>query len=118
MKTTILEIDNYVVKEGKFKEFQDWVKKNEKSFAALAKKWNGKYRGTYYYVLGTGAHVNAGVAIMWELSKYGDIDESLKLYKDPENERIMKEGMKLLVSTPTPALFLRPVGQGLFYKGT
>ena len=115
---TILEIDNYVVKEGKFKEFQDWVKKNEKSVAASAKKWNGKYRGTYYYVLGTGAHVNAGVAVMWEFSKYGDIDESIKSYKDKENQRITKESMEFLVSAPTPALFLRPIGQGKFYQGT
>jgi len=77
-----------------------------------------KYRGTYYYALGTGAHVNAGACVMWELSKYGDIDESLKLYKDPENERIARESMKFLESTPTSSLLLRPIGQGLFYKGT
>jgi len=114
---TILEIDNFVIKEGKFKEFQDWLKKNEKAFAALLKKSNIKYRGTYYYALGTGAHVNAMACVMTELSKYGDIDASLKLYKDPEDERISRELMKFLVSTPTSSLLLRPIGQGLFYKG-
>ena len=114
---TILEIDNFVIKEGKTKEFQDWVKQNEKAFAALLKKSGMRYRGTYYYALGTGAHVNAGACIMTELSKYGDIDESLKLYKDPEDERISRELTKLLVSTPTSSLLLRPIGQGKFYKG-
>jgi len=55
---------------------------------------------------------------MWELSKYGDIDESLKLYKDLDNKRIAKESMEFVVPAPTPALFLRPIGQGLFYKRT
>ena len=115
---TILEIDNLVIKEGKFKEFQDWVKRNEKAFAALLKKSGIKYRGTYYYALGTGAQMNAMACFITELSKYGDIDTSLKLYRDPEDERLSREMMKFLVATPTASLLLRPIGQGLFYKGT
>ena len=114
---TILEIDNYVVKEGKFKEFQDWIRKNEKAYAAVLKKAGIKYRGTYYYVLGSGAHVKAMVCVMSELSKYGDIDESLKLFKDPENERLTRESMEFLTADPSSVLFLRPMGQGLVYKG-
>jgi len=94
------------------------VRKNEKAFAAVYKKAGIKYRGTYYYALGTGAHMHATACFMLELSKYGDIDESLKLFKDPEDERLSKESMEFVDSTPVPVLLLRPLGQGLFYKGT
>ena len=115
---TILEIDNFVIKEGKTKEFQDWIKKNEKAFAALLKKSGMKYRGTYYYAMGTGAQMNAMACFMTEFSNYGDIDASLKLFKDPEDERISRESMKFLASTPTSSLLLRPIGQGKFYRFT
>jgi len=113
-----MEIDNFVVKEGKYKEFQTWVKKNEKAVAAWGKKWGIKYLGTYYYALGTGAHVNAGGCFMWELSKYGDIDTGLRMFNDPEDERLTKELTALFVNVPTSTLLLRPFGEGLFYKGT
>jgi len=113
----ILEIDNFVIKEKKYKEFQDWVKANEKNLAALAKKSGMKYRGAYYYAMGTGAHLNAGGCFMWELSKYGDIDTSLTLFKDPKDEKISRELTELLVNMPTPTLLLRPFGEALIYKG-
>ena len=113
----ILQIDNFVIKEKKYKEFQEWVKANEKNLAALAKKAGQKYLGTYYYVLGTGSHVNAGGCFMWELSKYGDIDTSLTLFRDPKDEKISRDLTELLVSTPTPTLLLRPFGEALIYKG-
>jgi hypothetical protein len=114
----ILQIDNFVIKEKKFKEFQDWVKANEKEFAALLKKAGITYRGTYYYALGTGAHVNAAGCFMYELSKYGDIDKSLTLFKDPTDEKMSRELTELLVSMPTSSLLLRPFGEALVYKGT
>ncbi len=113
-----MEIDNFVIKEGKTEEFQEWIKKNEKAFADLAAKSGTKYLGTYYYAMGTGAHVNATACVMWELSKYGDIDESLKTFNDPEDERITKEFADFAVNMPAPSLLLRPIGEGLFYKGT
>ena len=114
----ILHIDNFVIKEKKYKEFQEWVKANEKTLAAWAKKAGVKYQGTYYYALGTGAHVNAGGCFMWELSKYGDIDTFLTLFKDPKDEKISRELTELLVNVPTPTLLLRPFGEAHIYKGT
>jgi len=114
----IIQIDNFVIKEKKYKEFQDWIKANEENLAAWGKKIGWKYRGTYYYVLGTGAHVNAGGCMMWELSKYGDIDKSLTAFKDPTDEKLTRELTELLVNMPTPSLLLRPFGEALLYKGT
>jgi len=113
-----MEIDNFALKEGKFEEFQKWVKKNEVAFAALAKKSGQKYLGTYYYAMGTGAQLHSMGCFMFELSKYGDIDKARTVFKDPEDERITKEVLKFLENTPTPTLLLRPFGEGLFYKGT
>ena len=113
-----MEIDNFVLKEGKFEEFQKWVKKNEVAFAALAKKSGQKYLGTYYYAMGTGAQLHSMGCFMFELSKYGDIDKARTVFKDPEDERITREVLKFLENTPTPTLLLRPFGEGLFYKGT
>jgi hypothetical protein len=114
----ILQIDNFVIKEKRFKEFQDWIKANEKNLIALGKKIGQTYRGTYYYALGTGAHVNASGCFMWEISKYGDIDTSLTLFKDPTDERISRELNELLVSMPASILMLRPMGEALVYPGT
>jgi hypothetical protein len=77
-----------------------------------------KYRGTYYYVLGTGAHVNAGGCFMWELSKYGDIDTALTIFKDPTDEKLTRELTEILINTPTSSLLLRPFGEALIYQGT
>jgi len=112
-------MDNFVLKEGKFEEFQKWMKKNEGAFAALLKKSGQKYLGTYYYALGTGAQLHSIGCVMYELSKYGDIDTSRTLFKDPEDERITRELVQFVdFSVPTPTLLLRPFGEGLFYKGT
>jgi hypothetical protein len=113
-----MEIENFVVKEGKFEEFQKWVKKNEGAFAAWGKKSGYKYLGTYYYAMGTGAQLHSHGCFMFELSRYGDIDKSLTLFKDPEDERIARESLQFMEYTPTPTLLLRPFGEGLFYKGT
>jgi hypothetical protein len=113
-----MEIGNFVLKEGKFEEFQKWVKKNEGAFAALAKKSGRKYLGTYYYALGTGAQLHSHGCFMYELSKYGDIDKVITMFKDPEEERIERESLQFMKYTSVPVLLLRPFGEGLFYKGT
>lgn len=111
-------IENFVIKEKKHKEFQDWVKSNERTLASLSKKSGMKYLGTYYYSMGTGAHVNASGCFMFELSKYSDIDSMTKLFNDPADAKMSREMTELLVSMPHSILFLRPFGEGLFYKGT
>jgi hypothetical protein len=55
---------------------------------------------------------------MWELSKYADYDAGLKLFKDPEDERITREFLDFAENTPSSSLLLRPIGEGKFYKGT
>lgn len=114
----IIEIDNFIIKEKKYKEFQDWVKKNKKNLVDLGEKSGMKYRGAYYYVFGTGAHMNAGGCFMWEYSKYGDIDKAITMFKDPIDEKVSKELTELLVNMPSPVLLLRPFGEALIYKGT
>jgi hypothetical protein len=114
----IIQIDNFVIKEKKYKEFQNWIKANEKNLATWGKKAGMKYRGAYYYAMGTGAHLNAGGCFMWEFSKYGDIDTALTTFKDPIDEKMTRELTELLVNQPTPTLLLRPFGEALIYKGT
>lgn len=114
----VLYLHNFVIKEKKYKEFQDWVKANEENLAALGKKMGMKYRGTYYYAMGTGAHINADGCMMREFSKYGDIDTEPTIFTDPLNEKLEREESELLVSMPMSVLLLRPVGEALIYQGT
>jgi len=113
----LLIIDNFRVKEGKFKQFQEWVKNNRKDLEEWCKKIGWKYRGTYYYAIGTGASLRANGCFMWEISKYADIDTSRGTFKDPLDERISRAMTDLLVSQPMPEFILRPMTEALIYKG-
>jgi len=55
---------------------------------------------------------------MWELSKYGDIDTALTIFKDPTDEKLTRELTEILINTPTSSLLLRPFGEALIYQGT
>jgi len=114
----IIEMHNFIIKEGKWKEFQDWVKANEELLVRWAKKAGMKYRGTYYYTLGTGAHVNADGCMMWEYSKYGDIDKAWATVGDPDEEKVTREMGALCVNTPSSMLLLRPFGEVPINEGT
>jgi len=113
----LLVIENFRVKEGKFKEFQDWVAKSRANHTKLLKKFGAKYLGIYYYCLGTGAAVKADGCFMYEISKYADIDASREMFKDPLDEKLSREVMKLLMNEPTPTLIIRPQSDALIYKG-
>jgi len=102
------------VKEGKFKEFQDWVKANEKIFAEHAQKVGWKYLGTFYYVLGIGGPAHG--CFLHEFSKYADIDTSRTLFSDPAEEKLNKEATALLTNDPLPNQMLRPIGETLLYE--
>jgi hypothetical protein len=114
----IIQMDNFLIKEKKYEEFQNWIKANEKNLDAWGKKAGIKYRGTYYYAMGTGASLNAGGCFMWELSKYGDIDTSLTTFKDPMDEKMTRELNEFFVNQPASILLLRPIGEALIYEGT
>jgi hypothetical protein len=114
----LLIINNFRVKEGKYKLFQDWVARNKANFVKLGKKSGWKYLGVYYYAMGTGATERADGCFMYEISKYADIDSSRGTFKDPLDEKITREVIKLLMNEPTSTLILRPQSDLLVYKGT
>ncbi len=113
----LLLIENFRVKEGKYKEFQDWVARSKADFVKLGKKSGWKYLGVYYYAMGTGASLRADGCFMYEISKYADIDSSRKTFEDPLDEKISKAAVKLLMNYPVPYLILRPQSEALIYKG-
>src|SRR5690348_9572426 len=68
----MLYLQSANVKEGRQKEYQAWVKKNEGTIEKHAPKgWI--YRGTFGTVFGFGRY---DTTTMWEISKYGDLDAS------------------------------------------
>ncbi|HJW98456.1 MAG TPA: hypothetical protein VJ529_04935 [Candidatus Bathyarchaeia archaeon] len=110
----MLYLSNFKVKEGKFNQFQAWIKVNEKTLANLAQKVGWKYLGTFYYALGTGGQANG--CFLHEFQKYGDIDKSRDLFGDPTDEKIGKALMDLLASDPMHDRILRPIGEAQVYK--
>ena len=110
----MLYIGNFKVKEGKFNEFQAWVKANEKTLAKLAQKSGWKYLGTFYYVLGTGGSANG--CFLHEFSKYADIDRSRELFGDAADEKLSKQLMELLSSESMHDQILRAMGEAKVYK--
>ncbi len=101
----MLRIMNYNIKENKTKEFQEFIKKNQKTKAAHAPKgW--KYLGTYFYVLGFGPY---HAMVMWEISDYADFD-ALRDHADPVFWGLMEEFFSFTSNDPTPGWLLRKVG--------
>jgi len=101
----MLRIMNYNIKENKTKEFQEFIKKNQKTKAAHAPKgW--KYLGTYFYVLGFGPY---HAMVMWEISDYVDFD-ALRDHADPVFWGLMEEFFSFTSNDPTPGWLLRKVG--------
>ena len=93
------------VKEGRMKEFQAYVKKNEDLFQKFAPRgWT--YRGTYGYVLGFGRF---GVAAMWECKKYGDFD-TFREHDDPNWTRLNEELFDFFDPNQGEAVLLREIG--------
>jgi hypothetical protein len=101
----LLRIINFNIKEGKFKEFQQFIKDNEATKAAHAPKgW--KYIGTYFYVLGFGPY--HGMTI-WEISDYADLD-ALRDHDDPIFWDLVEKWLDLQTNDPMPGWLLRGVG--------
>jgi len=71
----MLYMTSFSTKDGRLREFQDWVKKNEDVIKKSAPRgWT--YRGTYGYVLGFGRFAGAQ---MWECNRYGDFDANITI---------------------------------------
>jgi len=101
----VLWISNFNIKEYRMKEFQRFIKENEKTLAEHAPKgW--KYMGTYFYVLGFGPYMGA---IFWECSDYADFDTWRK-HDDPTWLKLMEQSMEFGTPEPAPAWLLREAG--------
>jgi hypothetical protein len=98
----MLYMINYNVKEGKSKEYQKFVKENEKTLREHAPKgW--KFLGDYYYVLGFGLY---HAAELWEISDYADFD-TFRNHNDPTWLKLMERSMEFTTTEPAPAWLLR-----------
>ena len=98
----MLYMTNYNIKEGKMKEFQKFVKENEKTLREHAPKgW--KFRGVYCYVLGFGPY---HAAELWEISSYADFD-TFRNHNDPTWLKLMEQSMEFTTTEPSPAWLLR-----------
>ncbi len=101
----MLYMTSFNTKEGRAKEFQAWVKKNEELFQKRAPRgWT--YRGTYGYVLGFGRY---GGAQMWECSRYGDLD-TWREHDDPTWIRLGEDFQDFLTEDPGESILLREMG--------
>jgi hypothetical protein len=87
------------------KEFQKFIKENEKIKAKHAPKgW--KYRGHYFYVLGFGPYHGF---VIWEITDYADLD-TLRDHDDPVFWDLMEKWLDFTTNDPTPGWLLREVG--------
>jgi len=101
----MLYMTSFNLKEGRVREFQTWVKKNEDVMQKSAPRgWT--YRGTYGYVLGFGRY---GGAQLWECNKYGDFD-AWREHSDPGWTRIAEEFDGFLSEQPGESVLLREMG--------
>ncbi|HWM53552.1 MAG TPA: hypothetical protein VNP71_10370 [Thermoplasmata archaeon] len=101
----MLYMTSFNTKEGRAREFQEWVKKNEDVIKKSAPRgWT--YRGTYGYVLGFGRF---GGAQLWECSKYGDFD-TWREHDDPAWNRIGEQFQEFLTEDPGESILLREIG--------
>lgn len=101
----MLWIQSFNVKEGRLKEFQKWIKDNEKDWAGrLPPDWS--YRGTYFYVLGFGRY---GAASILECSKYSDFD-TWRNHADQVFISFQEKFSDFTVPNEGEAVLLREVG--------
>jgi hypothetical protein len=114
----MLWFDTFRIKEKKFKEFQDWAKANKDNLVKLGELAGWKFRGVYYFALGTGTMLGAHACFMWEVPNYAAIDKSLGTFKNPLDKKISMALNELLESgMPTPSLILKPFELATVYEG-
>jgi hypothetical protein len=108
----LLYISNFIVRDGKFKEFQKWIKENEKDISEYFGKIGLKYLGTYFYNFGPS---DAHGCMMYKISKYGDLDASRNKWKEKIRVKWSEALVDLLASDPTPAWILQEAGETRIY---
>ncbi len=109
---TMLYMTSFNVKEGRLREFQAWVKKNEDVMQKSAPRgWT--YRGTYGYVLGFGRFAGAQ---LWDCNKYGDFD-AWREHNDPAWNRIAEEFDGFLNEQIGESVLLREMGDVKVIEG-
>jgi len=108
----MLYMTSFNVKEGRLREFQAWVKKNEDVMQKSAPRgWT--YRGTYGYVLGFGRYAGAQ---LWECTKYGDFD-AWREHSEPAWNRISEEFDGFLSEQIGESVLLREMGDVKVIEG-
>jgi hypothetical protein len=93
------------VKEGRYSELQEWLKKNQGTLAKHAPT-GMTYRGTFGSVLGFGKF---DVAQMWEMSKYGDFDR-FREHDDQTWNQLNAEFLDFFMPGFGEAILLREMG--------
>src|SRR5207247_10672456 len=100
----MLYMTSFSTKEGRLREFQDWVKKNEDVIKKSAPRgWT--YRGTYGYFLGFGRFAGAQ---MWECYRCGDFDGS-RAQSDPAWVRIAEGCQDFMTESLGEFVLLRDI---------
>ncbi len=90
------------------KEFQKFIKENEKTLSEHAPK-GFKYMGTYFYAAGFGPYVGAQ---LWECSNYADFDSSLvNIEKNPIALKVWEQMMDYMTPEPVTCWLLRGAGE-------
>jgi len=93
------------IKEGRQKDYQAWVKKNEGTMGKHAPKgWI--YRGTFGTVFGFGRF---DTTTIWEIGKYGDLDASRE-HNDETFVRLVEEQSDFFIPGAGEATLIRELG--------
>jgi len=104
----LLYIANFKIRDGKFKEFQKWIKANEKDISEHVSKIGWKYLGTYFYNFGPD---DAHGCVMYKISKYADLDASRNKWKEKIRVKWSQAVVTLMTSDPTPIWILTEAGE-------
>lgn len=93
------------IKEGRQKDYQAWVKKNEGPMEKHAPKgWI--YRGTFGTVFGFGRF---DTTTIWEIGNYGDLDASRE-HKDETFVQLVEELTDFFIPGAGEATLIREIG--------
>jgi hypothetical protein len=99
------------IKPGRYKEYQNWLKKNEKLLRERApKSW--KYLGTFGTVMGFGRY---DTYQFWQIRKYGDFD-TMREYNEDVWNRVNAEGIDFLVEGVGEAILIREMSDVLIIE--
>lgn len=95
------------VDDGKLRQYQDWVSKNERRIRKLSPKgW--KFVGVYFPVYGFGPHLSE---IHWEIENYAAFDSATSVAtKDNDFANLIEEWYGFLDARTQQARLLKRAG--------